>query len=66
MSEENKDSAKAEARIMKKISKEEIEKQKGSYDADGFYILEGKDFFDPNGYYFDKEGFDASGGRYDD
>jgi hypothetical protein len=51
---------------MRRIPKDEIEKQAGKYDEDGFYILEAGDFFDPNGYYFDKEGFDASGGSYDD
>lgn len=55
-----------EARIMKKTSKEDIQKQTGKYDDDGFYILEEGDFYDPNGYYFDKKGFDASGGSYDE
>ena len=55
----------AEARIMKMTSKEDINKQKGKLDADGFYILEKGDFYDPNGYYFDEKGFDANGGSYD-
>jgi hypothetical protein len=51
---------------MRKITKEEIEKQTGKYDEDGFYILEAGGFFDPNGYFFDKDGFDASGGKYNE
>lgn len=51
---------------MRRIAKEEIEKQTGKYDEDGFYLLEGGDFFDPNCYYFDKDGVDASGGKYDE
>ena len=49
-------------------SKEEIEQLglEGKFDEDGFYILKDGDFYDPLGYYFDKEGFDESGGRYDD
>ena len=50
---------------MKKTSREDIDKQKGKYDEDGFYILDEGDFYDPNGYYFDTKGFDASGGSYD-
>ena len=59
--------------LLKKHTKEEIEKQKGEYDEDGFYIIEegGENtetnggYFDPLGYYFDKDGFDAVGGQYD-
>ena len=50
---------------MKKTPKEEIQNRKGKYDEDGFYILEEGDFYDPNGYYFDIKGFDATGGSYD-
>ena len=45
---------------------EEIEKQKGEYDKDGFYILEDGSFYDPKGYYFDAEGYDAYAGYYDE
>jgi hypothetical protein len=38
----------------KQHTKEEIEGQAGKYDKDGFYILENGDFFDLEGYYFDK------------
>ena len=64
--------------LLKKHTKEEIEQSKGDYDEDGFYILEeGKlgdgegakeqdgGYFDPLGYFFDKDGFDAVGGQYD-
>ena len=56
----------SEFRIMKMTSKEDIEKQKGKYDEDGFYILEDGGFYDPNGYYFDKKGVNANGGIYDE
>lgn len=49
----------------KKFEKEEIDKQDGKYDADGFYILKGGDFFDPEGYYFNNKGYDEFGGYYD-
>ena len=50
-----------------KLTVEEIEaKGGGKYDEDGFYLLEDKSFYDPLGYYFDKEGYDTVGGRYDD
>ena len=50
---------------MKITQKEDILKQKGQFDGDGFFILEEGGFYDPNGYYFNKKGFDASGGSYD-
>lgn len=49
---------------LKKYPKEEIEKEEGKYDQDGFYILSNGDFYDNHGYYFDVDGFDASGGYY--
>lgn len=49
----------------KKYSKEEIESKNGKFDQDGFYMLSGGDFFDPEGYYFNKLGFDEFGGFYD-
>jgi hypothetical protein len=49
------------------MTREEIEKiGNGEFDEDGFYILKGGDFYDPLGYYFDKDGFDENGGSYDD
>ena len=47
-------------------TKEEIEALEGKYDDDGFYILNKGDFFDPEGYYFDHQGYDGIGGYYDD
>ena len=47
------------------FSKEEIEANEGKYDNDGFYILPDGSFYDYQGYYFDKDGFDANGGFYD-
>lgn len=49
-----------------KKTKEEIEKLPGKYDDDKFYILEDGSFYDEKGYYFNKWGFDAEGGHYDD
>jgi hypothetical protein len=49
----------------KKFTKEEIEGHEGKYDEDGFFILPGADFFDPEGFYFDKQGYDGIGGYYD-
>ena len=50
------------------LTKEEIEKLNpdGTFDEDGFYILKDGDFYDPLGYYFDKDGYDETGGKYDD
>jgi hypothetical protein len=50
-----------------KETKANIEKKAGKYDQDGFYLLDEPKgaFYDPHGYYFDKDGLDASGGHYD-
>lgn len=50
----------------KKYTVEEIKAQKGKFDEDKFYILTNGDFYDPEGFYFDTEGFDELGGYYDD
>ena len=47
-----------------KLSKAEIEAKPGAYDDDGFFIMEDKSFYDPLGYYFDEQGYDTVGGRY--
>jgi len=47
-------------------TKEEIEKNEGTYDEDGFYNLKDGGFYDPYGYKFDKDGYDEFGGYYDD
>ena len=46
---------------MKMTSKEDIQKQKGIENPDGFYVLEEGGIYDPNGYYFDKKGFEPVG-----
>jgi len=50
------------------LTKEEILKlqPEGKFDDDGFYLLKDGDYFDPLGYYFNSDGQDANGGRYDD
>lgn len=48
------------------VEREEIEKLKGEYDKDEFYILEDGSFYDPWGYKFDPEGYDEYGGYYDE
>ncbi len=49
-----------------KLSKEQIEALEGGYDEDGFYLLKDGSFYDPLGYYFNIDGFDETGGRYND
>ena len=46
---------------MKMSFKEDIQKQKGIENPDGFYVLEEWGIYDPNGYYFDKKGFELVG-----
>lgn len=49
------------------VSREFKEVEGGRYDELGFYILPNQEgFFDPDGYYFDGEGFDKFGGYYDE
>ena len=55
-----------ESNSLKQYSPEEIAQYKGYYDNDGLYILPYGDFFDKDGFYFDKEGYDEKGGFYDD
>ena len=50
---------------LKKLTREEIDKQSGHYDEDGFYILENGGFYDPEGFHYDENGVDAVGGFYD-
>jgi hypothetical protein len=57
--EEEKKHSKEERPMGKPFPRDEIEKLKGYYDSDGFYILEEDgSFFDPWGYKFDSEGYD--------
>ncbi len=46
-------------------TKEDIEQHEGYYDEDGFYVMGDGSFYDPNGYYFDQEGYDEFGGYYE-
>lgn len=48
------------------MSRDQIEKFKGKYDADGFYLLKNGGFYDTSGYFYDKNGFDAVGGFYNE
>ena len=50
---------------LKKYTIEEIESYGGYYDQELNYVLDGGDYFDQNGYYYDKDGFDESGGYFD-
>ena len=36
----------------------------GYFDEAGFFILPDKSFYDPYGYFFDKDGYDVQGGWY--
>jgi hypothetical protein len=38
----------------------------GKYDEDGFYRTPNGSFWDPSGVYFNKEGIDNHGGKYND
>ena len=49
-----------------RMKKEDIEAFEGHFDADGFFLLKDGGFFDPNGYRFDKDGYDGLGGFYDE
>lgn len=49
-----------------KLTEEEIKTKEGAFDEDGFYILPDKSYYDPLGYFFDKDGYDTVGGKYDD
>ena len=42
------------------------ENLKGIYDDEGFFITPNGSFWDPDGVYFNREGFDKYGGYYDD
>lgn len=51
---------------LKKLSKSEIEQLPGEYDEDKFYILKDGSYYDDQGYFFNKWGFDADGSRYNE
>jgi hypothetical protein len=47
------------------IDKQTFEVEEGHYDDDNFYVLKAGGYYDPDGYYFDKDGVDEYGGKYD-
>ena len=47
------------------IEKEWTEETEGEYDNDGFFITPNGSFWDPDGIYFNSDGYDRHGGRYD-
>ena len=61
--EEKKDGKKDEKKFVEREWTEDIE---GHLDDDGFFITPNGSFWDPDYVYFNKEGFDKHGGRYDD
>lgn len=63
--QEQNNSSKAQDSRLVKLTPEEFEKFPGHYDDDGFYILDEGGFYDPAGFYYDKNGVDAIGGFYD-
>ena len=63
-----KDSNKTAKETFKKesfIEKQWTEQTEGEYDEDGFFVTPNGSFWDPDGVYFNKDGFDKHGGRYD-
>ena len=48
------------------VEREWNEGIKGEYDEDGFFITPNGSFWDPDEVYFNREGYDKHGGRYND
>ena len=48
------------------IERELNDDVEGEYDADGFFNTPNGSFWDPDGVYFNREGYDKHGGYYDD
>ena len=48
------------------IEREWTEDTKGEYDQDGFFVTPNGSFWDADNVYFNREGFDRHGGRYDE
>ena len=63
MEEDKKDEKKEEKKFIEREWTEEIE---GHLDDDGFFITPNGSFWDPDYVYFNREGFDKHGGRYDE
>jgi hypothetical protein len=54
-----------EGSVKKPIEREFEEVQGGAYDNFGFYTTPNGSFWDPDGIYFNRDGFDKHGGYYD-
>ena len=48
------------------VERELNDEVEGEYDADGFFNTPNGSFWDPDGVYFNREGYDKHGGYYDD
>ena len=48
------------------VEREFNESIEGEYDEQGFFVTPNGSFWDPDGVYFNREGFDKHGGYYDD
>ena len=48
------------------VERELNDEVEGEYDADGFFNTPNGSFWDPDGVYFNREGFDKHGGYYDE
>ena len=48
------------------VEREFTEFIEGEYDEQGFFVTPNGSFWDPDGVYFNREGFDKHGGYYDD
>ena len=51
---------------IKFIKRELIDPLEGEYDDEGFFTTPNGSFWDPDGVYFNREGYDMHGGYYDD
>ena len=52
-------------RNLKRYTIEEINSYNPKVDGDGYYVLEGGDYFSLEGYYYDADGYDENGGYFD-
>ena len=50
-------------KFIERVFTDDIE---GDYDEDGFFITPNGSFWDPDGVYFNRQGYDKHGGYYDD
>ena len=61
--EEKKEVKKGKKTFVERIFHDDIE---GEYDDEGFFTTTNGSFWDPDGVYFNREGYDKHGGYYDD